>query len=104
MLSMAQRRFEIELTPVNPSGAEAAQRIRPRFADASIVIGDDIHAIRKKRGGKTGIVPTAHGGRGIDDDHRPRRPFAWKAPYGSFDRIPVSGLDNERIRHKWTCT
>ena len=51
------------------NGLEAAQRAAAGFADATVVVGDDVKTVGEQVGGKAGVVAAADGGGGVDDHH-----------------------------------
>ncbi|ERO65602.1 hypothetical protein P308_01850 [Pseudomonas piscis] len=69
-LGALQHRFEIQGAPVRPGGLEALEGCRPRFADATVVVGHDIQAVGEQVVGEAKVVAAAHRGGGADDHHR----------------------------------
>ena len=76
----------------------AAQAGRPRLADAAVIVGQHIEAVRMQKGGEAGVIAAAHGGGRVDDHHWPRRIGLRMAPDKAFQCVGVLGGEGDRQR------
>ncbi|MNO79729.1 hypothetical protein D3C76_709080 [compost metagenome] len=67
-LCALEHRLEVQGPPIGPGRLKCFHRCGPRFADAAVVIGDDIEAVGKQVIGEARVVSAAHRGGGVDDD------------------------------------
>src|SRR5690606_13794672 len=81
-------------------GPKTAQGSPARFADAAVVVGQDVPALCVQIVGESRIVPAAHRGRGIDDGHRERSAARSRmAPLAAPQGVAVGCGDDDGFRH-----
>ncbi len=92
-----EHRLEVQGAQSDHDAFESFQRRGPRFADAAVVIGDDIEAVGKQVIGEARVVSAADRGSGVDDDHCPGGVLPRMSPGEAAEDETVGGSLLERI-------